>query len=656
MLSPQAESWLADLDRAMALSDDEYPPSIRQRLIYLLSITDGVASGPPQPVLELKSVRLLKDDTFSGTVSNYDPQSAFSSTPAKFLRGSDIPILRRLLHLRGLYGYGGGRGHSLSGETGAEALELVLATGRCRWQSLDGPVMTPAEPRRGALGWTMMDNGAQKPIVSVEGGGTAVCLIPPWYVDGEAAACGPLQIDVPPRVAAMLMQAPMVEPQQVAALRGKLADRLPGHSQLLPAEPSPPDVIAGPPTPVLQLARRTLRPTFNGYSWATPSAPQDLQVARVAFAYGPIVLPAHDQRDQSLFARDGRLFAIERDRSRENQHRKQLAAADAKLAAIQAHHAYALPPDARGELILTDDDAMAWPRFLVEVAPRLREEGWRIEIEPGFAPPLAEADGDVDAVLHEGSGIDWFEFDVGISVDGERINLLPQIIDLLKAVPDDADSDFFDLEDGDRQTLFVALDDGRLLPLPYARLQPILAALHELFRVDLNGEKLGFGRGRAAELAALEELIAGAGMAWSGGEALRNSGSGCARRDPSAKTRRKASPRRCGPTRAGCRLAAVPARRGWAGCWRTTWASARRCRPWRTSPIEQAAGRLDRPALIVCPTSLVPNWLREAARFAPALRVLPLHGPDAEGPLRRDRGARPGADHLPAADRGTRRC
>ena len=335
VLSPQAESWLADLDRAMALSDDEYPPSIRQRLIYLLSITDGVASGPPQPVLELKSVRLLKDDTFSGTVSNYDPQSAFSSTPAKFLRGSDIPILRRLLHLRGLYGYGGGRGHSLSGETGAEVLELVLATGRCRWQSLDGPVMTPAEPRRGALGWTMMDNGAQKPIVSVEGGGTAVCLIPPWYVDGEAAACGPLQIDVPPRVAAMLMQAPMVEPQQVAALRGKLAERLPGHSQLLPAEPSPPDVIAGPPTPVLQLARRTLRPTFNGYSWATPSAPQDLQVARVAFAYGPIVLPAHDQRDQPLFARDGRLFAIERDRSRENQHRKQLAAADARLAAIR---------------------------------------------------------------------------------------------------------------------------------------------------------------------------------------------------------------------------------------------------------------------------------------------------------------------------------
>ncbi|MGD0108608.1 MAG: SNF2-related protein, partial [Rhodopila sp.] len=42
--------------------------------------------------------------------------------------------------------------------------------------------------------------------------------------------------------------------------------------------------------------------------------------------------------------------------------------------------------------------------------------------------------------------------------------------------------------------------------------------------------------------------------------------------------------------------------------------------------IEKEAGRLDRPSLIVCPTSLIPNWTAEARRFAPGLSVLALHG------------------------------
>ncbi len=41
---------------------------------------------------------------------------------------------------------------------------------------------------------------------------------------------------------------------------------------------------------------------------------------------------------------------------------------------------------------------------------------------------------------------------------------------------------------------------------------------------------------------------------------------------------------------------------------------------------EKQAGRLDLPALVVAPTSLVGNWRRELARFAPHLEVLTLHG------------------------------
>jgi SNF2 family DNA or RNA helicase len=41
---------------------------------------------------------------------------------------------------------------------------------------------------------------------------------------------------------------------------------------------------------------------------------------------------------------------------------------------------------------------------------------------------------------------------------------------------------------------------------------------------------------------------------------------------------------------------------------------------------EKEAGRLAGPALLVCPTSVAGNWLKEAQRFAPTLRVLIHHG------------------------------
>jgi len=43
--------------------------------------------------------------------------------------------------------------------------------------------------------------------------------------------------------------------------------------------------------------------------------------------------------------------------------------------------------------------------------------------------------------------------------------------------------------------------------------------------------------------------------------------------------------------------------------------------------LELQQGRADRPSLVVVPTSLVFNWLAEARRVAPALRVLVLQGP-----------------------------
>ncbi len=44
--------------------------------------------------------------------------------------------------------------------------------------------------------------------------------------------------------------------------------------------------------------------------------------------------------------------------------------------------------------------------------------------------------------------------------------------------------------------------------------------------------------------------------------------------------------------------------------------------------IEKNAGRLNLPALIIAPVSLMGNWRKEAERFTPTLRTLVLHGAD----------------------------
>jgi len=50
---------------------------------------------------------------------------------------------------------------------------------------------------------------------------------------------------------------------------------------------------------------------------------------------------------------------------------------------------------------------------------------------------------------------------------------------------------------------------------------------------------------------------------------------------------------------------------------------------------EKEDGRSDRPSLVVAPTSVVRNWVREMKKFAPDLKVLLLHGAERKGLFRR---------------------
>ncbi len=82
----------------------------------------------PTLSVSLKSVRLLKSGAFSDTTSNVNPESVLKSAPAKYLRRSDLSILRAIAQSKPSYG----GTFSLDSSEGATVLADILKTGRAR--------------------------------------------------------------------------------------------------------------------------------------------------------------------------------------------------------------------------------------------------------------------------------------------------------------------------------------------------------------------------------------------------------------------------------------------------------------------------------------------------------------------------------------------
>ncbi len=494
VLSEGVADWLNQLERVGRSVTEDYPPEVRHRLIYVLSLFtgwDGVARGK----LVSMSVPLLKDGSFSSSAKPYSPSNAFNAKPAQFLRPSDFTILRRMANLI--------NGETLSGDNGAEVLEMVLKTGRCHWESLTGPSLRCGEPRPGTIRWSAIADGRQRPMVEVEGGSTAIPLAPPWYVDGAAGLCGPVDVGLAPRLAGLLLEAPPLEIAELSAVRSRLAATLPAAEALLPPELEPPRQIAVAPVPRLTLHHRRLQ--HAGYSY-TQTAILDLPLARLSFLYDGREVTPDTARERPVFVEGCEVIEIVRSRKAEREAILRLESLGFEKLSVQ--YSWRTPADCRHDLVLGEGyDETAWIAFLTDDVPNLAAAGWQIDLAPDFPIRLATPDGDIEADLSEGPGIDWFDLHLGVPVNGERIDILPLLLRLLRQIPGDQIEDFLDdeEEDDDTRTLHLRLEDGRILSLPFARMRPILKALTGLFAAD--GDSVRVTRADAVDLAVFAEAL-----------------------------------------------------------------------------------------------------------------------------------------------------
>ena len=101
-IAPELAAWLDELEAASAPEpSNDFPPEIRQRLIYVLDLGKPWQT-PPRLSLSLYSARVLKDGRFGAAPRSYSASNAFNQPAAKFLRPIDLGILQELCRQRSL--------------------------------------------------------------------------------------------------------------------------------------------------------------------------------------------------------------------------------------------------------------------------------------------------------------------------------------------------------------------------------------------------------------------------------------------------------------------------------------------------------------------------------------------------------------------------
>ncbi|RZU99160.1 DEAD/DEAH box helicase [Spiribacter vilamensis] len=589
--NPAISQWL---DRARRLAADNNAKNASaprgEALIYLL---DRDANG--QLTVTPQRARLRR----RGGYGRLLPFAGVRRAPEGMLTAADRRLLRLLPE----------NGCPVAPDDVHFLLQALAATDRAHWQRPEAPAIHESAAINGGFRWQSLADGSQH--LAVDAGAQRLALTghPPIWLAPEEGTFGVIDTGVSAALVAQLQAGPVVPPEEVPAVAEALsADSLPIPAPEAPRRRRIDDVR---PTPVLRLTR------LGDPNRATRDERGEA-MAELHFDYAGHRVDAGTGGSWLSVFEAGEIRDYRRDIPAESRARERLAKAGLHATGTMAE----------GRLV--PDHTRDWRKFVVETVPELEAEGWRVTVERGFPWRLVTPDQWQAQTRSQPSQPGWFGFGLTIEVEGERHPVMPLLLTLIRDNPEAMATRHLDAIDPD-SSLLVDLGDGRLVPIPASRLIPMLKGLTELYdpTTRLRDGQLILPTSRAGVLDDLEQADGNA-LQWRDEADLRRLGHALNRDDPQSEP--PATPPGLEGAlrpyqREGVGWLQRLARLGLGGVLADDMGLGKTLQIISHLLIEKAAGRTRAPSLVVVPTSLLFNWQREAARFAPGLRVLRLHGP-----------------------------
>lgn len=608
VLPVQIASWLYETEQLDLEEDDQ------QWLLYRLRLQTP-ATSHAKVILNAVKVRTLKSGDY-GKPASFNLRA---HSKGRFIRPED----RSIIALSTAQPSGGEFGAAvLSDDLGIELLEAVLRSGRGYWRDQEGPRLTRGGPVAGKLSWRWGEDSQLHLHFDTEREGLVLLpLCPPWYLDPSSGECGPIETPLGEREATALVRAPAIPLAHLDAFKEQSRTRLKALKLPTPPQPKHRRVSVDAPTPCLRLLSHAVPgvPGYGPWGYAGASEPQWEDEARLNLDYAGAMVDPREPRDQVSHIKDGVMIECERQPKAEQAALKRLEKLgfEQKVETSDRVGAPFGPPRVE-----------AWLAFMDRDLPVLEGEGWRIEVDPSFRFRVGRV-GDWDLDIEEGDSGRWLDLSLGVEVDGERLDLLPILLNLIQNPAVDLSAEALSAL-ADETRFSLRLDDGRYVFFPAERLKPILSTLVELYdpmaRLDADG-RMRLSRLQAGELAELEQQAPT--LSWRGGEQARAWGKRLREFEriepvaPPADLKAELRPYQ----QEGVSWMQFLRDFELGGVLADDMGLGKTIQALAHLLTEKAAGRADRPSLVVAPTSLMFNWKREAERFAPSLRVVILQGP-----------------------------
>jgi len=616
-------------------SQSQPSPKNPQALLYFLQVKDDGVS------VEMVVARGQQNGQYSA-VRPFDVGRINRAAPARYLEPVDQELLAEL---DGLPRTVDTNFLTLTGQHSAKMLERLLLTERCFFGNAEGRTpLSIGASRPLDFQWDIDDMGNQRGEWQVTPeAGRVLPVTPFWYYDDENGECGPLDCELPMALVFEMVDLEPVVPGQIEKVNDALAKAWPDATVPLLQGVDIKTLAHSKPIPCLRLT------TLDEQRWGDWIESYDM--ACLSFIYGKNahndgVRMAHNGASTCLS--DGQLVQVQRDEKAEVEAVEQLRmlgfGALEEWGLEAGEDSFSLTSDCR------DNDIETWMDFQVEDAPTLKTQGWQIEYEH-FRHQVFEAS-DWTCNVEPLDQQDWFDIALGVTVDGQQVDLLPILLGIIRQYPrglpdseamggqffvvsfnpnDSPDTREADDDDGNGNGNGNGEAGECLLRLPADHVLPLLEMLYEMYDGSVEEvENIQLSRFQLARLTALGQDDDGLHLQWLGDEDVQQ----LAQRLRELDGIPEVTPPK------GLKASLRPYQQqglDWlqflreyqlAGILADDMGLGKTVQALAHVLLENEAGRADCPCLVIAPTSLMFNWRHEAERFAPQLKVLVLHGPE----------------------------